>query len=417
MKSVLVIDAPPMLREFLKEKLTAESISFDIADGHRDALTKFLSILPDLVIINIETTVDDILDFLNKKQADPNGKKIPVIMCGPVMERDEVTDLVQYGVVKYFTKPIKFDLFFDAIGRILHSPLSVDTTPCMLDVHLNHDIIFVEVALGLNREKITLLKYKLSELIENNKLNAPKIILMMTDLSLSFVDGYNLDLLLKNLTSDKRILKRNVKILSLDTFVSDFVEGHPVLEGVEVAQNLSSVLNSLVEGNSAFSVQDVIMEKILAASDSADKGSLDLKFFSDTSAPEQSKGLSAESLQIALVDSDPSVITFLTSVYQSMGAEVSAFSSSAIFAETLGSKQFDLAVIGMFMQGYSGLDLLKLLVDKKITLPVIVYSQIVQKEVIMQSLTLGASSYLIKPQPSEVIIKKSLEIIHAKRQY
>ena len=417
MKSVLVIDAPPMLREFLKEKLTAESISFDIADGHRDALTKFLSILPDLVIINIETTVDDILDFLNKKQADPNGKKIPVIMCGPVMERDEVTDLVQYGVVKYFTKPIKFDLFFDAIGRILHSPLSVDTTPCMLDVHLNHDIIFVEVALGLNREKITLLKYKLSEIIENNKLNAPKIILMMTDLSLSFVDGYNLDLLLKNLTSDKRILKRNVKILSLDTFVSDFVEGHPVLEGVEVAQNLSTVLNSLVEGNSAFSVQDVIMEKILSASDSADKGSLDLKFFSDTGAPEQSKELSAESLQIALVDSDPAVITFLTSVYQSMGAEVSAFSSSASFAEMLGTKQFDLAVIGMFMQGYSGLDLLKLLVDKKITLPVIVYSQIVQKEVIMQSLTLGASSYLIKPQPSEVIIKKSLEIIHAKRQY
>ena len=415
MKSVLVIDAPPMLREFLKEKLTAENISFDIADGQRDALTKFLSILPDLVIINIEKSIDTIVEFLSKKQADPNGKKIPVIMTGAFMEREEVVDLVQYGVVKYFTKPIKFDLFFDAIGRILHSPLSVDTTPCVLDTHLNKDIIFVEVAMGLNREKIMLLKYKLSEIIESNNLTTPKIILMMTDLQLSYVDGYNLELLLKNLTSDRRILKRNVKVLSLDKFVMDFIEGHPVFDGVEVSKDLSSVLNSLVEGNSAFSVQDVIMEKILSVSDSDNQGSLDLKFYSDNTS-EDAEELASDKLKIAIVDTDPMVISFLTGVYQTIGASITAFNSSQAFVAKLSDAQFDLAVFGMAMQGFTGLDLLRFLIERKISLPVIIYSQIIQKEIIMQSLTLGASSYLIKPQPAEVIVKKSLEIINAKRK-
>ena len=69
------------------------------------------------------------------------------------------------------------------------------------------------------------------------------------------------------------------------------------------------------------------------------------------------------------------------------------------------------------MAELTGLDILKALVEKKIDLPVIIYSNVVQKEVIMQALKLGASSYLIKPQPLEVITQKALEIINAKRQF
>ena len=56
------------------------------------------------------------------------------------------------------------------------------------------------------------------------------------------------------------------------------------------------------------------------------------------------------------------------------------------------------------------------LIDNRIDLPVIVYSNVVQKEVIMQTLRLGASSYLVKPQPAEVIVQKALEVINAKRR-
>ena len=63
MKQVLIIDASPMFREFLKEKLTAEKVSVEIAKGKRDAFTKLISTLPDLVIIDVEESMEDLIDF------------------------------------------------------------------------------------------------------------------------------------------------------------------------------------------------------------------------------------------------------------------------------------------------------------------------------------------------------------------
>ena len=414
MKSVLVIDAPPMFREYLKEKLSSENVVVEFADGQRDALPRFLSMLPDLVIINIVNAVDDISDFLEKKQADPNGKKIPVIMTGPLIEHEEVSDLVQYGVIKYFTRPIKFDLFFESVGRVLHSAFAIDSTPSVLDMHLNKEIIFIEIAKGLNREKITLLKYKISELIENSGLKLPKLVLMMSDLRLSYVDGLNLDLLLTNILADRKVLRRNIKILSFDPFVSDFIEGHPNYDGIQVVQNLSEVVNSLVSGADSSNVQDVISDKILASSGDSDEGSVALRFFADTGTVGETEELTAGQLKIAIIDVDFSVVQYLTRVTETIG-EVTVFNGGKEFIEKVQPNQFNLAITGMYMPEVTGLDVLRFLVEKHIDLPVIVYSTIVQKEVIMQTLRLGASSYLVKPQPAQVITQKALEIVNAKR--
>ncbi len=414
MKSVLIIDAPPMLREFLTEKFNEEKIDVEIAESQRDALPKFLSTLPDLVIINIENSVSDVEEFLEKKHSDPNGKKIPVIMAGPEIPREDLSDLVQYGVIKYFATPIQFDIFFDSIGRVLHSAFSVDTTPCVLDMHLNHQIIFIEIAKGLNREKITLLKYKLSELIQLNNLALPKVILMMSDLSLSYVDGLNLELLLTNITADRRILRRNIKILSFDPFIADFIDGHPIYDGIKVVQNLSEVINTLVDDTSSSSVHDVISDRILAPSETGEDGTMDIRFFSDAETVGNNEEITSGQPRIAIVDNDITVIKYLKTVVETIG-EVSLFGSGREFLSKLQTGQFDLVITGMYMPEITGLDLLKFFVDKRIKLPVIVYSSVVQKELIMQTLKLGASSYLIKPQPAEVIVQKCLEVLNGKK--
>ena len=413
MKSVLIVDAPPMLREFLKEKFAAENITVEVAEAQRDALPKFLSLLPDLVIVNIENSVSDVEDFLAKKQADPNGKKVPVIVSGPVITHEEASDLVQYGVIKYFTRPIQFDLFFDSIGRVLHSAFAIDSTPCVLDMHLNHHIIFIEIAKGLNREKISLLKYKIADLIQKNSLNLPKLVLMMSDLSLSYVDGLNLELLLTNITEDKRVLRRNIKILSFDPFVSDFIEGHPLYEGIEVVQDLSKVITSLVDSVSD-SVENVISDKILSSSETDGDESMGIRFFSDAETVGNNEGLSAAQPTIAIIDTDINVIAYLKRAVETI-AEVSAFASGKEFLSKISQNHFDLVITGMYMPDVTGLDILKFLIDHRINLPVIVYSNVVQKELIMQTLKLGASSYLIKPQPEEVIVQKVLEVLNARK--
>lgn len=402
-----------MLREFLKEKFAAENISVEVAEAQRDALPKFLSVLPDLVIVNIENSVSDVEDFLAKKQADPNGKKVPVIVSGPVITHEEASDLVQYGVIKYFTRPIQFDLFFDSIGRVLHSAFAIDSTPCVLDMHLNHHIIFIEIAKGLNREKISLLKYKIADIIQKNNLTLPKLVLMMSDLSLSYVDGLNLELLLTNITEDRRVLRRNIKILSFDPFVSDFIEGHPLYEGIEVVQDLSKVITSLVDSVSD-SVENVISDKILASSESGVDESMGIRFFSDAETVGNNGDLASAQPSIAIIDTDINVIAYLKRAVETIG-EVTAFGSGKEFLSKVAQEHFDIVITGMYMPDVTGLDILKFLIDRRINLPVIVYSNVVQKELIMQTLKLGASSYLIKPQPEEVIVQKVLEVLNARK--
>src|SRR5574344_921579 len=281
MKQVLIVDAPPMFREFLKETLAAEKVGVEVVQGKRDAFTKLISILPDLILVDISGPLDELMDFLDQKKKDPNASKIPVIVSGPVIERERVAVLAQYGVVKYFTKPIKFDIFFESIGRILKAAFSLDITPCVLEIHLNNNIIFIEIAQGLNREKLALLKYKLPELIDTNNLVNPKVILMMTDLSLSFVDGANLELLFDNVTSDERIKKQNIKVLSLDSFTRELIDGHPQYSGIEVVTNLSQVLNSLVESGPTTDLHELVTDKILASDEKAEQGSVEMRFVSD----------------------------------------------------------------------------------------------------------------------------------------
>jgi DNA-binding response OmpR family regulator len=66
------------------------------------------------------------------------------------------------------------------------------------------------------------------------------------------------------------------------------------------------------------------------------------------------------------------------------------------------------------MPGISGFDTLRRLQVLPNIAPIIVYSQAVQKEMAVQALSLGAKSYLIKPQKPEVIIQKAKELLNGK---
>lgn len=410
MKQVLLIDASPMFREFFKEKLTAEKITVDIANGRRDAYTRLVSNLPDLVIIDVEEDIDNLIYFLESKQADPNARTIPIIVCGPEIPRERVASLAQYGVVKYFNKPIKFDVFFDSVGRILRTGFTIDSTPCILEIHINGNIIFIEIAEGMNREKISLLKYKLPELIDVNNLTNPKIILMMTNLKLNFVDGANLELLFDNITADKRIPKSNIKVLSLDKFTSELIAGHPEYNGIEVTENLNHVLHKLLDNSAGVNAQELITDKILSLDEKADQGSVEMRFMSDVNSTDSSEEGSV--LQVGIVDDDGVTRTMLEATYKKIGAETVSYSSAKEFLNDMDNQDFDIVIIDILMPDMNGFDLLKNLKQRNYNTPILVYSQLIQREAVVQSLTLGAKSYLIKPQKPEAIINKTMEIIH-----
>lgn len=410
MKSVLLIEGSTLFSGFLKDKFSTEQVSLESANS-REAFTKLVSSLPDLVIIELnEDGIDEhIQTLLDKKHMDPNAKKIPIIITGPVIDRAKISQLVEYNVIKYFTKPINFDLFFEAVGRVLHSNLSMDTTPCILDMHLNGNIIFVEVALGLNREKLLLLKYKLAEIIDRYRIHAPKVVLLLTNLNLSFMDGANLELLFENITADKRVANKNINILSLDDFVSELVEGHPEYTGMRVAKSLNNVLTSLVNQDSAYDKNEFVVDKVLSFDREIDNQSLD---FSEahTTAGSANTGSVA---RIAVVDDDVVVRKILENSFSGISADTTLFESGSSFIQAIMSgESFDLVILDLYIADMDGISILKNLQDHSFETPIIIYSKATDRNIIIKALSLGAKSYLIKPQKPEVIINKAVEILH-----
>ena len=439
MKNVLIIDAPPIFREFLKNKLSEEKVEVTVTHKKSDAVLKITSLLPDLVIIDINDFDDpvEIEALFQKIKDDPNASRVPLIATGPKMDISVIGTYARLGVHKYFVKPIKFDVFFESIGKILHTAFSMDTTPCVLDIHRNKDIIFIEIAQGLNREKLSLLKYKLSEIIAANELDSPKVVLMMTNLELTFVDGLNLELLIDNILSNPKVLTKNVKILSFCTFTKQLIDGHPQYSGIEVATDISQVLNYLVEGTTTSRVSDLIADTILTSSDSAEDGSVEMRFSSDAIADETPSSSAAPSSDsatteenntnvtankesstqnenqnsIAIIDDDQIILKLCYAGFTQAGYKVDLFSSGLDFLANMGKRKYKAILLDILMPGVSGFDTLKRLQGLPEKPVIIIYSQAVRKDIVLQALSLGAKSFIVKPQKPEALVNKVNEIL------
>ena len=180
MKKVLIIDKHPLFREFLKQKLTDDQIEVSMMLDNRDMYSRLTTVFPDLVILDMDEDNSEEMEFLEKKADDFTVSRIPIVVTGTSLSKSYTASLAKYGVVKYFAKPVQFDIFFESIGKILHTPLSIDSTPSIMDIHRNKDLIFIELAQALNRDKISLLRFRLTDIIQKEELESPKIILMIT---------------------------------------------------------------------------------------------------------------------------------------------------------------------------------------------------------------------------------------------
>ncbi len=414
MKKVLIADSHPLFRDFLKQKLSEDQIEVITTQENRDIYTKVITALPNLIILDMEEDNTMEMEFLEKKIQDSNCASIPVIITGPKQDRTNIAAYAKYGVIKYFEKPVQFDMFFKSIGLVVRVPLSMDTTPCILDLHRNNNIIFVELALGLNREKIALLQFKLSEMIAREKIDSPKVVIMLTNLELTFVDGYNLEFLIDNVLACPKVHAKNVKILSLSSFVREMINGHKNYSGIEMASNLSRILNDLVDTSVTSDVSDLITNRFLTPSyESEDMASIDTRFSSDA-AFEGVPKKNGTVLTIGLIDSDESTLEITKNYFEQAGASCLTFTKGQEFLSAYEDGKFDLIVLDVLLNDQTGLSLLQRLHGMPHSPPIVIYSQSLQKDIIVKVLSAGAASYLVKPQKPNILVQKCLSVLKHK---
>ncbi len=410
MKHVLLIDESSIFRDYIKNKLDAKHVHVDIGVGQLDSLSKMRSLLPDLVIMDFNLNKNFVFELLESKKTDPNAREIPVLLLAQKIEKEEITRLLQYGIKKIIPKPLKIDQLFSAITEIIHVEFEIDTTPCILEAHVNDTILFIEIAQGLNREKIELLRYKIKELISLYNLVYPKILVMMTDLSLSFVDSPNLELLMDSIMSDSNVRNKNIKILTLDHFAQDFFAGNKAYTDVQVVTDLSKALDSLLKDSvSVMDKSTLISERILSVSKDKNpqEETLEMRFKSELEAL---KSL-GQDIRIAIVDDDIVIRTVLAKTFQTIHAKVDQFESGNAFIEKVLAQSYDLIFLDLMMPGLNGFEVLLKLKESEIKTPVIVLSAISQREAVIKVLASGVKSYMIKPLKPDTLLKKAIEVL------
>lgn len=405
MKKVLISEKHPLFRDFLKNKLSADQVEVIVSQENRDLLTKMLTTLPNLIIMDFDNDYIEELEFLQKKAQDSNAASIPVIVTGPNQDKSAIVGLTKYGVKKYFAKPLQFDVYFDAISKILGIPLSTDTTPCILDLHRNSNIIFVELAAGLNRDKIALLQFKLSEMIEKEGIEYPRVIIMLTSLDLSFVDGYNLEFLIDNVRACPKIHNKCIKILSLSPYLKELIDGHEEYNEIEIADNLPRLLNSLVETTATSSnVSDIIADRILLTSVNQDD---DTRFSFEGSSEDE-----GTMLTMAVIDSDETMLKTTMAIFANAGAKCEGFKGGQEFLNAYQDSKYDLIILDIFLSDKTGLPLLQRLKTKPNVPPIVIYSQNMTMDVMQKILSFGARKVLIKPLKPQVLVQKCLDLLN-----
>lgn len=420
-KTILIVDESDLFREYVKSRLAQFNLEVETAVNGLDGTAKIRNTLPDAVLLDYHLSRKTCREVLEEKARNPNAAGIPVILTAQKIDKNRLLELMSFNIRKVLIKPIKIDALYQTLSEILGVQFEIDTTPCVIEAHVNDTILFIEIAQGMNREKIELLRFKIAELLELYGIARPRVLVMISDMDLSFVDGPNLEALLDTVLASSRAINRRLKILTRSSFVRAFVHGRAAYAEIEVVDDLRKAMDSLLAdagtGESESDRGRIISERILTADrKESSQESVELRFDS-----EARKTLSLETLRetgkgldIAAVDDDFVIQELIKTSFGAISARVTPYSEGKSFLEAMrNGASYDLVFLDILMPGLNGYEVLDGLRAGEIEVPVIILSALGQKEAVLKAFQRGVKSYLIKPLKPEQILRKALEILKA----
>lgn len=409
MKSALVIDAPDAFFDFLKTKFATEDVAAVSADCNRDAFMKMMSTLPDLVILDMQRGFEDILNLLKQKRSNPNTQRMPVIAIGPVVDKTQTAMFAQFGVIKYFTRPLEADVFFSAAADAMGTDVSIDPTPGQIDIRRKAGVIYIDLAGALNRDKLSVLNMDLVDLIAD--IQTPKIVCLMSNLHPSFLDAVNLEYLFDGILASPRVQAKNVKVIVNDPFICDLLDGHKHYSGIERAADISAVLNSITDISASADPKQVIADQVLGIDMNSPTLTMSAAFSTD---PRGGKGTDdGNVMRTAIVDVDANIRKAVVLAFKKVGATCDEFAAGADVLKAVAGKHYDLVIMDLMLPDGSAFPTLKKLsTDSEV--PVIVHSRPQSKEEVKKVLSLGVRRYLIKPLgnfSADNLVKQSIALM------
>ncbi len=415
MKKILVIDESNLFRDFLKNKLSEFGFEVILGVNGLDGASKLRREIPDLVIMDYYLSRMSSIEVLQQKKADPNAAAIPVIMASAKVEKDKLLQVAPYNVKKFFTKPIRMDALVDAISSILGVELEIDNTPSIIDAHVNDEIMFIEIAQGLNKEKIELLRFKLTELIDLYELKNPKILVIMSSIDVGPEETIKLGALFSTIMSTTRAKPNHVKVLTACDYVRQFLDDRDDYTGVEVVGTLEHAMDGLL-GRRAGSFIDresrTVQQEFLqtSAPKSGREETIETRFHSER-VQDYDLATGGDAVKVAVVDDDFVIREMVKAILSETGFQITEFENGKRFVDSGIVDDFDLVLLDLMMPEMDGFQVLERLSGDGPMRPVIILSALSQRETVVKALNHGVKSYLIKPLKPESLLNKAREIL------
>ena len=413
MKKVLIIDESEMFREYLGKKFEENNFEVEYGLNGLDGSLKLRKILPDLIIMDHMLSRKSCQEILAEKQSNPNTKDTDVVLISNKIDKRKIAEYAKFGVKKIFPKPVKMDLLLQGITEITGVTIEVDDTPCIIEAHLNDEIIFLEVAKGLNTEKIELLKYKIDELLKLYQTAVPRFLLMMSGLNIDDKQIYKLRALLETILEKSGDKPEHIRILTSSDVVKEYVKTTPELKKIGLTANLSEALDDLIGIKGDNFAQDKIVGEALLASDqgSADSNNFQMRFDNEKTFMELETF--GDNINIAIVDDDLVIRQLVKTVFRNLKWNIELFENGKQFVDNVSADKYDLVFLDLMMPEMDGFSVLKYLRENNITNPVIILSALSRKETVLKAVNYGVKSYMIKPLKPDAIQRKTAEVLNS----
>ncbi len=416
MKKILIIEESPLVRDYLSKKLVTHGIEVIQSGNGLDGMLKMRSELPDLIIMDYMLSRKSSQEVLQEKMRNPNTVNVPVILMANKLSSQHIVELAKFGVKKVFTKPLKLDAMLDTLSEFLGVTLTVDPTPSIIEAHFNEDILFIEVAQGLNTEKIVLLKYKIRELLALYNQKIPKVLIMLAGLELGVGDAEKLVLLFETILNEAQGNPHFIKVLSSSKEVARVLASNEDLKQIGLTDSLEKAMDDLIGLKpDAFAHDDVVRERIIgnhAEGGGDTEGSMSMRFAGEGAMGQMIDILKGKAT-VAVVDDDMVIRTLIATVFKSTGWTISQFPDGKEFVDTLDESHYDLVFLDLMMPTMNGFEVLQDMRSRNIDVPVIIFSALTKKETVLKAQEYGVRTYLRKPLKPEKLLRKAAEVLGA----
>ena len=407
---ILIIEKSEMIKNFLEEKLGEFGFETIVSRDAFDGLIKMKNNIPDLVIIDYKLTQDMKTNFFHEKTNYKTISDIPIIMLTNKIEKDDIFSLSRYKVSKIFTKPIKIDLLLNEISTILKKKMEIDQTESMVDVHLNDDILFLEISNGLNKDKIDSLKYKIKEIKSLYKIDLPKVLIILINMDINEEFRTKLFQLMDLILQYANPHQNAIKILTPASDIKKYVLSVKKYDHIEVTDDI----NKAIEKLSDVRIDELINRELKKTED-------DDIFWANQEAPIDDKVDSLNFIndeferdyKIAIVDDDELIRDLIEGILTDMKVVTFTYKNGKDFVDNMKYDLPDLVFLDLLMPEMNGFEVLEFLRKNLISIPVIVFSALSKEETVKKALAFGIRSYVIKPVTPDMLLKKAVEALQS----